>query len=64
MSKDLIMDQSKEIFKIDKDVLSFRINYSNLSKLSSLSSSSSKQLQPLSEEQILITNLTSEYFYL
>lgn len=61
MSKDLIMDQSKEIFKIDKDVLSFRINYSNLSKLSSLSSSSSKQLQPLSEEQILITNLTSEY---
>ena len=61
MPKDLVMDESKEVFKLDKDVLSFRINYSNLSKLSSLSSSSSKQLQPLSEEQILITNLTSEY---
>ena len=61
MSHDLIMDVSREIFKLSKDVLIFKINPSNINKLSSYSSTHSGQLQPLSEEDIIITNLTSEY---
>ena len=61
MSRDLIMDVSKEIFTLNKEILSFKINQSNLSRLSSHSSIHAGNLQPLSEEDILITNLTSEY---
>ena len=61
MSKDLIMDVSKEIFTLNKEILTFKINQSNLSRLSSHSSIHSGNLQPLSEEDISITNLTSEY---
>jgi hypothetical protein len=61
MSKDLIMDVSKEIFTIDKDKLCFRVNSSNLSKLSSHSSINAGNLQPLSEEEIHLKNLTSDY---
>ena len=59
---DLIMDVSKEIFKLNKDILLFKINPLNFNKLSSYSSQHSPDhLQPLSEEEIIITNLTSEY---
>lgn len=58
MSHELIIDASKELFTLDKDILSFRFNQSILSKLSSHSSS---HLQALSEENIRVTNLTSDY---
>ena len=58
MSHDLIMDLSKEIFKLDKEILTFKINQELISKLSSHSSS---HLQALSEENITVTNLTSDY---
>ena len=55
------MNQSKEIFKLDKEILVFRINNSNLNKLSSYSSIHSGQLQAMSEENIKVSNLTSNY---
>ena len=62
MSQDLIMDVSKEIFKLNKDILLFKIDPLNLNKLSSYSSKHfSDHIKPLSEEEIIITNLTSEY---
>lgn len=61
MSHDLIMDVSKEIFTLNKEILSFKLNQSNASKLSSHSSIQSGNLKPISEEDILVTNLTSEY---
>lgn len=61
MSKDLIMDVSKEVFTVDKDKLCFRVNSSNLSKLSSHSSINSGNLQPISEEEVHLKNLTSDY---
>ena len=61
MSRNLIMDESKEIFTLNKEILSFKINQSNLSKLSSHSSIHSGNLHSISEEDILVTNLTSEY---
>ena len=61
MSHDLIMDTSKEIFKLNKDILLFKINPSNQLKLSSHSSLQSSNLKPISEEDITVTNLTSDY---
>ena len=61
MSQELVMDMSKEIFTLDKDILVFKINSSNLSKLSSHSSLHSNDSQPLSEENVTVTNLTSDY---
>ena len=62
MSRDLIMDLSKEIFKINKDILLFKIYPLNINKFAFFSSNnSSENKQPLSEEEIIITNLTSEY---
>lgn len=60
MSHELVMDVSKEIFSLNKEVLSFKINPQN-SKLSSHSSIHSGDIKPLSEENILVTNLTSDY---
>ena len=60
MSKDLIMDVSKELFKLDKEELNFTINSAMISKLSS-SSTHSVHLKPLSETEITVTNITSEY---
>ena len=60
MSKDLIMDVSKELFKLDKDELNFTINSAMISKLST-SSTHSVHLKPLSETEITVTNLTSDY---
>ena len=60
MKQELIMDISKEIFKLDKDALNFEINASNIEKLSSLSSHSTNQ-RPLSETEVTATNLTSDY---
>ena len=51
---DLIMDVSKEVFKLNKEFLSFRIN-------KELFSHSSSHLEPQSEEDIIVTNLTSNY---
>ena len=61
MSQELVMDMSKEIFTLDKDILVFKINPSNLSKLSSHSSLHSNDSQALSEENVTVTNLTSDY---
>ena len=60
MSHELIMDISKELFKLDKDVLEFVISASMISKLSSVPTRAS-HLRPLSELELTITNLTSEY---
>ena len=60
MSKDLILDVSKEIIKLDKTELNFTINSEMISKLSSLTSHSI-HLKPLTETEITATNLTSEY---
>lgn len=61
MSNGLVMEVSKEIFKLNKEVLIFKINPSTISKLSLQSSIQSSDLKPLSEEDIVVTNLTSEY---
>ena len=54
MSIDSLMDTSKEIFKIDKEILTFKIiNPKNLEESSAPIS--------ISEEEILITNLTQSY---
>ena len=58
--QDLIMDVSKEIFKLDKDILTFIINPSSISRLSSLSTHSS-QYKPLSDIELTVKNLTSDY---
>ena len=63
MSKDLIMDVSKELFKLDKTELNFTINSAMISKPSS-SSSHSVHLKPLSETEVTVTNITSEYIAL
>ena len=60
MSKDLILDVSKEIIKLDKNELNFTINSEMISKLSSIPSQS-VHLKPLTELEITATNLTSEY---
>ena len=57
-SDELIMDTSKDIFKLNKDILDFIINSSSIKKLSSLPSGNKK---PLSEIEVTISNLTSEY---
>ena len=61
MSNDLIMDMSKNIFKLDKEVLIFKIDPKILSKSSQYSSTHS---EPLSEVNLYITNLTSDYIAL
>ena len=53
MSIEKIMDSSKEIFKIDKDILSFKID--------SREKKSSNESEALSDEEVTITNLTQEY---
>ena len=63
MSKDLIMDVSKELFKLDKNELNFTINAAMISRLSS-SSTNSVHLKPLSETEITVTNITSDYIAL
>ena len=60
MKRELIMDVSKEIFKLDKEEMHFIINASTISKLSSLSSHST-HYKPLSCIEVTATNLTSEY---
>ena len=62
MSHELVMDESKQIFKLDKETITFKIDSSNISKLSSMKNS--HQFQALSEEDIHITNITSEFIAL
>ena len=62
MYLDLKMDESKEIFTLDKDTICFRVNSDIFSKLSSHSSINAVNFQPtFLEEEIHIKNLTSEY---
>jgi hypothetical protein len=53
------MDESKEIIKLDREIITFKIDSSSINKLSSLHNS--QQYQALSEEDIRITNITSEF---
>ena len=55
MSSELILDNSKEVFKLDKDVISFNLKTENLSEQKPIKSSLS------SENEIKITNLTEDY---
>ena len=55
MSSELIIDNSKEVFKLDKEVISFNLNIENLSEQEPIKSSLS------SENEIKITNLTEDY---
>ena len=52
MSIEKLIDSSKEIFKLDKDILSFKINLSN---------SSSSEKIAIDEIEINVTNLTDNY---
>ena len=55
MSSELIIDNSKEVFKLDKEVISFNLNTENLSEEEPIKSSLN------SENEIKITNLTEDY---
>ena len=55
MSSELKIDNSKEVFKLDKEILSFNINLGNLSEQEPIKSSLK------SENEIKITNLTDDY---
>lgn len=61
MSNVLIMDDSKQIFKLDKEILLFKIKPSSLNKSSALPFAKSGQMRQRSEENLTITNLTSNY---
>lgn len=58
MSDELAMDTTKEIFKLDKDILDFIINPLSMKNISSLPSGNKA---PLSEVNITIKNITNEY---
>ena len=53
MSIDKIMDTSKEIFKLNKEILSFKLDENKVK--------STKEKEAISEEEVIITNLTSDY---
>ena len=53
MSIDKIMDTSKEIFKLNKEILSFKVDENKMK--------STQEKEAISEEEIIITNLTSDY---
>ena len=55
MSSELKLDNSKEVFKLDKDFLSFKINIENLSEQEPIKSNIKSQ------NEIKITNLTDDY---
>ena len=55
MSSELILDNSKEVFKLDKEFLSFKINIENLSEQEPIKSNIKSQ------NEIKITNLTDDY---
>ena len=55
MSSELKLDNSKEVFKLDKDILSFKINIENLSEQEPIKSNIKSQ------NEIKITNLTDDY---
>ena len=59
MSSELVMDTSKHIFQIDKDILSFRINSDKINKAATLSSPT-----VISEDEFNIANLTDNYLAL
>ena len=58
MSSELLLDSSSPVIFTNKPTLSFKINNK---LLSSLSSSNAKHYIPISENELIITNLTSNY---
>lgn len=54
MSAELLLDNSKEVFQLDKDVLSFRLDTEDLSEVIS------KKLQK-SENDVKVKNITDDY---
>jgi len=61
MSHELKMNTSKEVFKIDKDVLTFIIDKSYYNNLSSQKILQPNKVQVVSQEDLTITNLTPNY---
>ena len=51
-----IMDKSKEIFKLDKTILSFKVDENKMN--------STKDKEAISEEEVIVTNLTEDYLAL
>ena len=55
MSSQLTFDNTKEVFSLDKEILSFNIDINNISELEPIKSSIN------SETEVKITNLTNDY---
>jgi len=54
MSAELLLDNSKEVFQLDKDVLSFKLDTEDLSEVIS-------KIMQKSENEVKVTNLTDDY---
>ena len=59
MSDELAMDTTKEIFKLDKDILDFIINPLSMKNISSLPSGNKA---PLSEVNITLKNKNFQWY--
>ena len=55
MSSELVLDNSKELFELDKEIISFKLSKENLSEQEPIKSSIT------SENEIKVTNLTKDY---
>ena len=53
MSLDSLIDSSKEIFEVDKDIITFKIDFKN--------NDISEELTAIDEQEVIITNLTQNY---
>ena len=53
MSIEKLLDTPKEIFKLDKEILSFKVDENKIKSI--------KEKEAICEEEIIITNLTSDY---
>ena len=60
MASDIIFDSSSPIITINQSSLVFKINQNNFQAQSQIPQNS-KNLTPLSQTEILLTNLTSSY---
>ena len=55
MSSEIVLDNSKELFELDKEIISFKLSKENLSEQEPIKSSIT------SENEIKVTNLTNDY---
>ena len=55
MSSEIVLDNSKELFELDKEIISFKLSKENLSEQEPIKSSIT------SENEIKVTNLTKDY---